>query len=203
MSMVNKILVAGMIAAALLVAFVVIDVTAAPAGQAADLENADNTNWDLTIGGIVSNPLRITYQELLAMPSVTKRAVLVCVDDTSGMYAIEAAWTGVPLKDILEQAGPLDNALKVAFFSIDGYSTDLDLESAMNSDVLVAYMKDNSPASTWQGSNSLRLVVPGRWGYKWANWLAEIRVMDYDFLGLWESKGESDEGLIPENAMLR
>ncbi len=201
--MINKILAVSLIAATLLVTFILIDAIAAPAVQEEDLENADNTGWVLTIGGVVESPLRIDYQELLAMPSVTKRAVLVCVDDTTGMYADDAAWTGVPLKDLLELARPLDNAVKVAFFSIDGYSTDLDLGSAVSPEVLVAYLKDNAPASTWQGRSSLRLVVPGRWGYKWANWLTTITVTDYDFLGLWESKGESDEGLIPENVMFR
>lgn len=160
----NKILIVGSIAIALLAALVIIDASTSPAGQSVDLVNVDNVSWNLTVDGVVRNPLNITYQELLAMPSITKRAVLVCVDDVSGMNAIEAAWTGVPLKVLLERAGPLENAVKVAFYSVDGYTTDLDLENALRPDILVAYMKDNGPASVWEDSNSLRLVVPGRWG---------------------------------------
>jgi hypothetical protein len=38
----------------------------------------------------------------------------------------------------------------------------------------------------------LRLVVPGRWGYKWISMLTRIEVLDYNYLGFWESRGYSD-----------
>jgi hypothetical protein len=39
----------------------------------------------------------------------------------------------------------------------------------------------------------LRLVVPGKWGYKWISRLTEISLVDFDFKGTYESQGYSDE----------
>jgi hypothetical protein len=40
------------------------------------------------------------------------------------------------------------------------------------------------------------LVVPGKWGYKWISQLTVIELVNYDFLGRWESAGYSDEADI-------
>jgi hypothetical protein len=42
----------------------------------------------------------------------------------------------------------------------------------------------------------LRLVVPGRWGYKWIHHLNKIELVNYDFLGKFESQGYSDSAEI-------
>ena len=71
----------------------------------------------------------------------------------------------------------------------DGYKTDLTISQALNSHIIVAFRRDDSLLS-----ERLRLVVPGKWGYKWISGLTHIQLVDYDFLGTWESKGYSDEG---------
>ena len=39
----------------------------------------------------------------------------------------------------------------------------------------------------------LRLVAPGKYGYKWAKWITRIELVDYDEKGYWESRGYPDE----------
>lgn len=197
--MVRKILVAALMAAALLATVTLLSARTAPAGFAGGLENIENASWQLVVDGSVRDPVTITYKELLAMPSVTEQAGIICVDAAGLANIVESSWTGVPLKAILEKAGVDDNAVKVAFYAIDGYSTDLDMETAMRQDTLVGYKNDNGLASTWSGNPSLRLVVPDHWGYKWINNLDRISVVDYDYKGLWESKGYPDDGLISSN----
>jgi len=80
---------------------------------------------------MVSNPLQLTYEELLAMPATTVAAPLICVQKQEGIGAVPYEWTGVMLKDILERASYSPNAVKVAFHSKDGFSTDLDLATAL------------------------------------------------------------------------
>ena len=92
----------------------------------------------------------------------------------------------------MEIANPLPNAIKVAFYASDSYTTDLILEDAMGG-VLIAYEKDGKPLP-----GKLRLVVPGRWGYKWINYLVRVELVDYDFKGVWESAGYPDSAVIPE-----
>jgi DMSO/TMAO reductase YedYZ molybdopterin-dependent catalytic subunit len=74
----------------------------------------------------------------------------------------------------------------------DGYSTDLTIATAMREDIILAYERDGMPLS-----EGLRLVVPGKWGYKWISGLTHIELVDYDFTGFWESRGYSDEADIP------
>ena len=42
----------------------------------------------------------------------------------------------------------------------------------------------------------VRLVVPGKYGYKWVKWINHIEVIDYDHKGFWESRGWDDDADI-------
>lgn len=156
----------------------------------------DNDEWVLVVDGLVDTPLTLTYNDLLEMPSKTVRARLWCVDDPTGVSAQTHDWTGVPLKYILETAGISDDAVKVAFHAADGYSTDLTPETALRpeEDILIAYERDgNFISKTEDGYPPTQMVVPGKYGYKWIKFLIHIEVVDYDFLGYYESRGYSDE----------
>lgn len=143
----------------------------------------------LIITGLVANPLNLSRAEIAAMPKSTVNAAIICVD-FPGTIVAQGNWTGVKLRTLLEAAKPLAGAIKVAFYANEGYSTDLRVETVMRDDVIVAYEKDG------EALNALRLVVPGKWGYKWISQLTRIELVDYDFLGFWESRGYSDEASI-------
>lgn len=122
------------------------------------------------------------------MPKTTVEAALICVDlPASG---VTANWTGVKLQTVLEQAQPSQDAIKVAFYAADGYSTDLPVQTAMRDDILLSYEKDGVSL------NDLRLVVPGKWGYKWISQITRIELVNTNFLGYWESAGYSDEANV-------
>jgi hypothetical protein len=142
--------------------------------------------WKLTVTGLVENILNLGGTEIVAMPKSTVNAAIVCVD-FPGEIVMQGNWTGVKLRALLEEAKPLPTAIKIAFFAADGYSTDLTMETAMRDNVILAYEKDGEPL------NDLRLVVPGKWGYKWISQLIRIELVDFNFLGRWESAGYSDE----------
>jgi hypothetical protein len=42
-----------------------------------------------------------------------------------------------------------------------------------------------------------RLVVPGKYGYKWSSGVEEIEVVTTDYKGEWESSGYSDQAVVP------
>jgi hypothetical protein len=162
----------------------------------ANSENSTDTEinpavaeWQLTVTGLVENPLKLSWTEIVAMPKSTVNAALICVDFPNNMVA-QGNWTGIKLQTLLEEAKPSADAIKVAFYAADGYSTDLPVETAMRDDIILAYEKDGSPL------NDLRLVVPGEWGYKWISQLTRIELVDYNFLGFWESRGYSDEAAV-------
>ena len=145
-------------------------------------------DWYLKVTGLAENPLILNWTTILAMPKTTVEAALICVDlPASG---VTANWSGVKLQTVLEQAQPSQDAIKVAFYAADGYSTDLPVQTAMRDDILLSYEKDGVSL------NDLRLVVPGKWGYKWISQLTSIELVNTNFLGYWESAGYSDEANI-------
>lgn len=148
-----------------------------------------NTTAQLTITGLVENPLTLTLHDIQTMPQTTEYAEMYCVDDPRTPLE-QGAWTGVELSYLLQQAGVSPDAIKVAFLASDDYSTDLTVQMAMQANILVAYQKDNSSLG------ALQLVVPGNWGYKWITNPTQIQLVNYDFLGTTESEGYSDDATV-------
>ena len=152
-----------------------------------------DTEWQLTITGLVNTSLNLKLADLIAMPQSTIFAQIYCVGPPS-FFVEEGNWTGVKLGLLLEKAGISHDVIKVAFYASDGFSTDLTIEAAMSENVIVAYEKDGVPLD-----EKLRLVVPGRWGYKWIYNLNRIELVDYNFLGRYERGDYSDSAEITQS----
>jgi hypothetical protein len=145
-----------------------------------------NPTVQLTITGLVQNPLNLTLNEIKDMPQATEYATLYCVDAPTTPLR-EGNWTGVELSYLLQQANVSSDAVKVAFFAPDGFTTDLTVQMAtQDNSILVAYQLDNASLS------GLQLVVPYNWGYKWISDLTQIKLVNYNFLGTEESAGYPD-----------
>jgi len=153
-------------------------------------------NWTLVIDGLVDKPLNLSVSNLLSMPSTAVNAPLYCVGGGAGYPFENGTWKGVRLKLILEKAGIRPNAIKIAFYAPDGFSTDVMIQDAQRNDVIIAYKKDGEFLKDKNGNPDFRLVVPGKWGYKWIRGLNHIELVDYDFKGFYESRGYSDEANI-------
>ena len=143
-------------------------------------------DWQLTVTGLVKNPLTLNWSEITSMSNTTVPAALICVDFPNRIL-LQGYWTGVKLQTLIEAAESSPSVIKVAFHAADGYSTDLTIETAKRNDVILAYKLNGTSL------NDLRLVVPGKWGYKWISQVTNIELVDYNFLGRWESQGYSDE----------
>lgn len=151
-----------------------------------------DSEWRLTISGLAQRSLSLTFDELAALPRSTVNAELYCVDYPNTPVA-KGDWAGVRLGLILENAGVSTEAVKVAFYAEDGFTTDLTVTTAMREDIILAYERDGEPLP-----EKLRLVVPGKWGYKWIREITNIELVDYDFKGFYESRGYSDTAEISE-----
>ena len=164
---------------------------AGPTGAPAESATTEPQR-NLVLDGLVESPLELTLEDLRAMEKTTEYVELYCVDYPT-VPVEKGDWTGVRLGLLLEQAGVSPQAVKVAFYDDYGYSTDLTVATGMREDIILAYERDGMPLS-----EGLRLVVPGKWGYKWISGLTHIEIVDYDFAGVWESRGYSDEAEITD-----
>ncbi len=152
----------------------------------------DINQWNLKIGGLVQNPLVLSYSDILDMPQSSVFATLETISNPKGGTFIgNAIWTGVPFDYILEQAIPEENALEVVFYCEDGYSTSLTIEEASEEGVMIAY-KMNGKTLTAEHGYPVRMVVPEKYGMKWPKWINDIELVDYDYKGYWEQRGYSD-----------
>lgn len=156
----------------------------------------DAATWQLEIGGHVERPYTLTYPELLALPAVEDYRTLICISNEVGGDLIgNAHWRGVPLRDLLERAGPLPGAYKVIFTCADDYTDSIRFEKAMQPETLVAYEMNGAPLTPKHGYPA-RLLVPGIYGMKNVKWVRKIEVSPHDFRGFWQVRGWSDEAVI-------
>lgn len=143
--------------------------------------------WSLTINGHVNNSVTFTYSNFTSQPSKEILATLQCVDGPSGT----AIWKGVPIKDLLDLAQVQTGAVDVVFYAADDYSSSLTIEEASMENVLLAYEMNGELLPVDQGF-PVRVVAPNHLGYKWVKWVVRMEIVDYDYIGFWESRGWSD-----------
>jgi len=144
--------------------------------------------WSLTVDGLVRNSLKFSMEDILKIKSVEILAPFHCVTGWSNM---EVKWKGVLFKDIVDIVQPFDSAKYVFVTCYDNYTTNLPLDVVLQTDVILAYGlwdKELPP----QHGYPLRLVVPKRYAYKSAKWVKEIKFIEKDKMGFWESRGYSN-----------
>lgn len=153
-------------------------------GEAAP--SASDIPWTVSIGGRVEAPVSWTLDELKERGLRDFTLDIHCVTRWS---KYDARFTGVPLADLLAQAGPLPDARFLSFRarSDRGHSTSLSLGDALDLGAIVAFAYEGQPLATEHGG-PVRMVVPGRYFYKSVKWLEAIDVLAEDRLGYWEAE---------------
>ncbi len=151
----------------------------------------NSSTWLLSVEGYINHSLTFDYSNFTALPSIEVIATIQCVDGP----AATAVWKGVPLKDILTMVQPQNGAVDVVFYAADSYSSSLTVEEASVEDVLLAYEMNGEPLPVDQGY-PLRVVAPNHSGYKWVKWVVKIEIVDYDYIGYWESRGWNDNAQL-------
>ena len=131
----------------------------------------DLASYRLAVTGRVENPISLSYEELRCLSRVTAAPTLVC----RGLFEDVAAWTGVRMDEILEQAQPSPEAKWVTLKSADGYQVDISLSVAMDPESFLAYEWEGETLPILHGF-PLRAVIPSREGLYWVKWLVELEV---------------------------
>jgi DMSO/TMAO reductase YedYZ molybdopterin-dependent catalytic subunit len=156
-------------------------------------------SWRLKIGGMVDNPMELTFDDLLARPQVERYITLSCVSNPIGGDLVgNALWQGVLLRDVLEEAGVQPGATQIVSRSIDDWTAGTPTEIVMDGrDAMLAIAMNGEPLPARHGY-PVRMVVPGLYGYvsatKWVTQIELTRWEDYD--AYWVPRGWSKEGPI-------
>ena len=156
-------------------------------------------SWRLKIGGMVDNPIELTFDDLLARTQVERYITLSCVSNPVGGDLIgNALWQGVLLRDVLEEAGVQPGATQIVSRSIDDWTAGTPTEIVMDGrDAMLAIAMNGEPLPARHGY-PVRMVVPGLYGYvsatKWVTQIELARWEDYD--AYWVPRGWSKNGPI-------
>ncbi len=148
---------------------------------------SDEESYRLRIWGSVGNERSLTLAEVKSMPSVQVQEPLECV---LGFVDLRP-WRGVPLRDLLRPAEP-----KGAFITVRDdreFSASLEMDYVMSGEPILAWGIGDEPLPREHGW-PLRVVAPGKYGYKWVKWVTEIEVHDRGHEGSYEEAGFSLDG---------
>ncbi|AJR05707.1 protein-methionine-sulfoxide reductase catalytic subunit MsrP [Photobacterium gaetbulicola] len=160
---------------------------------AARAQNFKTNPWNIEIGGLVSNPITLGYEDIFKSFPIEERIYrLRCVE----AWSMNIPWLGFPLASLLRKAGPLSNAKYVAFETLYDpkqmpgqasrrlgggidypYVEGLRLDEAMHPLTLMSvglYGKTLAP----QNGAPIRLVVPWKYGFKSIKSVVRITLTD-------------------------
>lgn len=158
--------------------------------------DVDARRWRLEVSGLVERPLRLSLDELKALPGYSRPHTFECISNPVGGDLIgNAVWKGVRFRDLLERARPRPQARKVVFRCADGYHTAVPLEDLMDPDSFLAYEMNGEALPKAHGFPA-RAVIPGLFGMKNPKWVTRIELTDRDHLGYWESQGWSEAAVV-------
>lgn len=188
----------------------------------------DRAAWRLTVEGQVEQPLTLDYDRLRALPARTMAAVLECAGNSRNSvspplkasylnsgYVGNAIWTGVPLREVLEQAGVRPGAVEVVLEGADrgtpgfapgevAYAKSIPIDKALHPDTLLVYEMNGAPLPREHGG-PVRVLTPGWYGTYSVKWLMRIAPVEQPFDGvfmteLWRIR-ERDQGFVEQSSI--
>jgi DMSO/TMAO reductase YedYZ molybdopterin-dependent catalytic subunit/glyoxylase-like metal-dependent hydrolase (beta-lactamase superfamily II) len=166
--------------------------------------------WRLDVGGLVERPLQLSLRDLQTMPSQTLVATLECAGNGRSVLepkvdgeqwrlgaASTAEWTGVPLVEVIERAGPRPDAVAIVMRGADSgtiegsdplhFERGLSLDEVRGSDALLAYAMNGDPLPLQHGY-PLRVIVPGWYAVTSVKWLTAIELTATPFEGFFQKQ---------------
>ena len=172
----------------------------------------ETQSWRLRVEGAVMNVNDFTYEQLRNLPLHTITATMECAGNGRSHLQPKvkgvpwdigavgnAEWTGVLLRDVLEQAGLHVHAREAILEGADrgpikepprppgeiNYARSITITKALD-DVLLALEMNGEPLTAEHGY-PLRAVVPGWFGMASVKWLQRIVVTEAPFNGYYQS----------------
>ena len=156
-----------------------------PVLHAGDVPRVDLATWDFRVFGEVEEPIRLTWEELRALPSTEITLDIHCVTRWS---RFDASFRGVHWRELARLCRPRPSARFVVAHAEQEFTTNVPLAFLEDDHALLAYEADGEPLTPDHGW-PLRLVVPRKYFWKSAKWLRGIELRATDQPGFWERYG--------------
>ena len=172
-----------------------------------DQPQIDPNTYRLKLSGMVNKPVDITLAELRKMRSTDVVAGYECSGNSPRAFQALSScgrFTGVPLRDVLNQAGVGSKAREVVFLGTDRgegevvfrqqtfklnqqFGRSITLENALRPEPLLAYALNGEPLTVPQGA-PLRVIMPDWYGVANVKWLSEIHLQEDRYVGNYQTR---------------
>jgi DMSO/TMAO reductase YedYZ molybdopterin-dependent catalytic subunit len=144
----------------------------------------DGTTYRLEVGGLVDNKKSWTLDELYALPQEQQITRHVCVEGWSAI----GAWTGTRLSEFLTRVGADTRAKYVWFQCAEGYSTTIDMPTALHPQTQMTFRFENDILPRKYGY-PIKIRMPTKLGFKNPKYVTAMQVTNKDLGGYWEDRG--------------
>jgi DMSO/TMAO reductase YedYZ molybdopterin-dependent catalytic subunit len=142
-------------------------------------------DWRLRIGGMVEEPVELTWEQFLALPQTRVTSDIHCVTHWS---KFDNEWEGVLWQDLIGDVKVSPEARHIMQHSYGGYTTNVPIRDMQQPGVIFAHKHNGEPIPPDHGG-PMRPVVPHLYFWKSAKWLRGIEFMRDEKPGFWEMYG--------------
>jgi DMSO/TMAO reductase YedYZ molybdopterin-dependent catalytic subunit len=160
-----------------------------------DVPEVSLHDWRLELGGLVENPVTLTWTDFLALPQVDDVSDFHCVTTWS---RFDNQWRGVRFRTLAELVvpkEPVTHVLCTGYDQMPGtsipYTANLPLARAMEDDVMLVHTWQGEPLPREHGG-PVRMITPKLYAWKGTKWIRRIDFLDRDRKGFWEVRGYSN-----------
>jgi DMSO/TMAO reductase YedYZ molybdopterin-dependent catalytic subunit len=149
-----------------------------------DAPEVDGETYMLEVGGMVENKKSWSLDELHALPQEKQITRHICIEGWSAI----GSWTGTPLRDFLGRVGADTSAKYVWFQCAEGYSTTIDMPTALHPQTQMTFKFGDDILPRKYGF-PMKVRMPTKLGFKNPKHVMAIYVTDKNLGGYWEDRG--------------
>ena len=146
--------------------------------------DVDDETYRLILDGLIDDKKPWTLDELYALPQETQITRHICVEGWSAI----GKWTGTPLREFLRRVGADTRARYVWFRCAEGYSTSIDMATALHPQTQMTFSFDGEVLPRKYGF-PMKVRIPTKLGFKNPKHVMEMAVTDKYLGGYWEDMG--------------
>jgi DMSO/TMAO reductase YedYZ molybdopterin-dependent catalytic subunit len=140
--------------------------------------------YKLKVGGLVQEKKSWSLPELYAMPQEKQITRHICVEGWSAI----GSWTGARFSEFLKRVGADTNAKYVNFKCAEGYSTSIDMPTAMHPQTQMTFKYADQILPRAYGF-PMKIRIPTKLGFKNPKHVTEMYVTNDYPGGYWEDQG--------------
>ena len=132
----------------------------------------DMDTWRLKINGRVQKPVALSYDQVLALPAIERKVLLIC----PGFFTNHGRWKGISVTQLLKLARPESGITHVTFRGPPGRYAKTErfpIEAITANKVFLAYQVNGQTLPRKHGF-PLRLVAEDHYGSQWVKYVHEV-----------------------------